>query len=101
MSRRIIGKAILPIICVDIQDAVGTNQICVGEKYSCEAAVYALDESFEMETTEGVLMIDASNTFNNLNCQATLCNVQQIYPALANILSNTYKHDPDLYMMVK
>ena len=32
----------------------------------------ALDKIFEMETTEGVLMIDASNPFNNLNCKATL-----------------------------
>ena len=98
VSRRIIGKAILSIICVDIQDAVGINQLCVGQKYSCEAAIHALDEIFEMETTEGVLMIDAANAFNNLNRQATLRNVQQICSTLANTLINTYRHDPELYI---
>ena len=88
--RRIIGKAIPPIICVDIQDVFGINQLCVGQKYSCEAAIHALDEISEIETTEGVLMIDALNAFNNLNHQATLRNVQQICPALANTLINTY-----------
>ena len=52
VSRRIIGKAILSIIYVDIQDAVGVNQLYVGQKYSCEASTHALDEIFEMETTK-------------------------------------------------
>ena len=98
VARRIISKAILSIIHVDIQDTVGTNQLCAGQKYSCEAAIHALDEIFEMNSTEAVLLIDASNAFNNLNRQATLRNVQQLCPPLANILINTYRQDPELYI---
>ena len=50
------------------------------------------------ERTEGVLLIDALNAFNNLNHRATLVNVQRIYPAFANVLINTYRADPALYI---
>ena len=98
VSRRIISKAILTIINADIQEAVGTHQLCVGQKYSCEAAIHALESIFDREATEGVLLIDASNAFNNLNRRATLANVQLICPAFANVLINCYRADPALYI---
>ena len=45
-----------------------------------------------------MLLIDASNAFNNLNRRATLVNVQLICPAFANVLINTYRADPALYI---
>ena len=52
---------------------------------SCEAAIHALDEIFEMNSTEAVLLIDASN-------------LHKLCPPLANILINTYRQDPELYI---
>ena len=40
------GKAILTIVHADIQ-GVGTHQLCVGQKYSCEAAIHALVSMYE------------------------------------------------------
>ena len=40
---------------------------------------------------EGILLVDASNAFNNLNRQVALHNIQAICPSLATILINTYR----------
>ena len=53
---------------------------------------------YEQEDTEGVLLIDASNAFNNLNRRATLVNVQRIFSEFAYVLINTYRADPALYI---
>ena len=66
--RRILIKAILSVVRYDIQEAVGSHQLCVGRKSECEAAIHVLEELFHEDTTEGILLIDASNAFNNLNC---------------------------------
>ena len=98
VPRRIIGKAILNIINTDIQESVGIHQLCVGQQYGCEAAVHALETILEGEDNEGILLVDASNAFNNLNRRATLMNVQKTCPAFANILINTYRAAPALYI---
>ena len=33
----------------------------------CEASIHALNEIYEEEATEAILMVDASNAFNRLN----------------------------------
>ena len=48
-------------------------------------------EIFEDEETEGILIVDAENAFNNLNRKAALHNMPFICPSLATILSNTYQ----------
>ena len=40
-----------------------------------EAAVHAVRSAFELETTEEVLLVDASNVFNNLNRGIALFNI--------------------------
>jgi hypothetical protein len=98
VSRRIMSKAILSIIRSDIQNTVGAHQLCVGQKSGCEAAIHALDALFDEDTTEGVLLIDASNAFNSLNRQATLMNVQKLCPVFAAALVNTYRLEPSLFI---
>ncbi len=56
--RRIILKAILSVIKVDIQEAAGVNQLCGGQIAGIEVAVHAVRPS---EETEGFLLVDASN----------------------------------------
>ena len=53
--------------------------------------MHAMQEIFEDEKTEGILIVDAENAFNNLNRKATLHNMPFICPSLATILSNTYQ----------
>ena len=55
-------------------------------------------EVFRTQETEAVLLVDASNAFNSLNCQAALRNIQNICPALSKVLINTYYQDIQLFI---
>ena len=98
VSRRIISKTILSILRSDVAEVVGTDQLCVGQKSACEAAIHTLDEIFREDSTEGVLLIDASNAFNTLNRKAALANSLNLCPSIATVLINTYRSDPSLFI---
>ena len=53
--------------------------------------------SFDLDTTESLLLVDASNAFNSLNCSVALHNIRQLCPSLAPILINTYRFAVALY----
>ena len=97
VSRTIMSKAILSIMRSDIQNT-HSLQLCVGQKSGCGAAIHALDALFDEGTTEGILLVDASNVLNNLNRQATLMNGQKLYPVFAAALVNTYWLEPSLFI---
>ena len=59
------------IVKYDLQDAVGTIQLCTGQDAGCEAAVHAMERVFADEDTEAMILVDASNAFNCLNRQAS------------------------------
>ena len=44
------------------------------------------------------MLVDATNAFNSLNCQATLRNIQDLCPSFSTILINTYRVDVVLYI---
>ena len=96
--RRIIGKAVMRIVKYDLQDAVGTIQLCAGQDAGCEAAVHAMERVFADEDTEAMILVDASNAFNCLNRQATLLNCGAVCPALSHILINTYRSNSQLFV---
>ena len=52
-----------------------------------------MQEIFLNPTFEGMLFIDAKNTFNSLNRQAALRNFSLTCPTLATIAINTYRED--------
>ncbi len=45
-----------------------------------------------------MLLVDATNAFNSLNCQTALQNIRRSCPALATILINTYRDPTDLFI---
>ena len=96
--RRIIGKAIMRSAKQDLQAAVGSLQLCAGQDAGCEAAVHAMSNIFQEESTEAMIFVDASNAFNNLNRQAILLNVTTICPSLAPALINTYRSPSRLFV---
>ena len=65
--RRIIGKAIISVIRPDIINSAGSLQLCAGQNAGCEAAVHAMNGLFEEESTDAILLVDASNAFNAIN----------------------------------
>ena len=95
--QRILGKAVMKITRQDLQNAVGSLQLCAGQVAGCEAAVHAMDIIFSDDNTEAMMFVDATNAFNSLNRQVTLLNSQVICPPLAPILINTYRNDSWLF----
>ena len=85
--RRIIAKAILSVVKLDILKAAGS--LCAGQDAGNEVAVYAMRAIYGDAATEAVLLVDASNVFNCLNRQVPLHNMQALCPPLATILINT------------
>ena len=80
--RHILSKAILSVDHPLSKRLLDPHQLCAWQKSGCEAAIHVLEELFHEDTTEGILLIDASNAFNTLNRQATLMNVQSLCPPL-------------------
>ena len=87
------AKTILRIAQTNIQRAVGSLQLCAGQKAACEAGIHAVRSIFNDEGTEAFLLVDATNAFNALNRQVVLRNVLILCPILAPFLINTY-HSP-------
>ena len=98
VSRRIIGKAVLSVIKEDILRVAGVKQLCVGQQTGCEAAIHALRCIFDHPSTEAILLVDATNAFNNLSRKTALINIQHSCPSLATVLINTYRQDPEFYI---
>ena len=96
--RRVIGKAVMRIVKRDLQDAVGSIQLCAGQDAGCEAAVHAMECIFAEDDTEAMILVDATNAFNRLNRQVTLVNCEVICPALSPILTNTYRNNSWLFV---
>ena len=90
--RRIIGKAIGWTLYDDILNAAGPLQASAGLKGGAEAAIHAMKEIYQQDSTEGIILVDASNAFNSMNRQTALHNIQYICPPLATVLINTYQN---------
>ena len=93
---RIIGKAVMRIVKLDLIDAVAGRQFCARLEGGCEAAVHCMSRIFER--TGASFFVDASNAFNSLNRATTLLNASNVCPALAPILINTYREPVSLFV---
>ena len=68
-----------------------------GQQSGCEAAVHAMRQIFDDPNTHAVLLVDASNAFNNLNRQTALLNIHLNCPSIAKVLINTYRNNTQLF----
>ena len=96
--RRIIGRSILIVISDDIQKAAGSLQLCGGQDFGIEAAIHAMHQVYAQEETEGVIMADAANAFNNLNRNVAIRNIRHQCPSLAAVVINSYRRPSNLYV---
>ena len=96
--RRIVGKAVMAEIKTDVMQAAGPLQLCAGHEAGAEAAVHAMRVIFEDANTDGILFVDASNAFNNLNRSVALINIQYVCPPIATIIINCYRQNAELFV---
>ena len=82
VARRIIRKAILTVISGDIQQTIGTLQLCAGQAAGIEAAIHAMRHIYEDNNTEALPLVNAENVFNVLNRKAALHNISILCPVM-------------------
>ena len=88
----------LSIIHPNVLEAAGSLQLSAGQIAGVEAAIHAVRCCFDEESTEGVLLVDASNAFNSLNRNLALLNIRHLCPAIATIAINCYREPVDLFV---
>jgi len=91
MLRRLVGKAVTRQFKDNITEAAGGLQMCAGQEGGCEAAIHAIKQAFDSDTSEAVLLVDANNAFNLLNREAALNNIKVSCPSIGNFLNNSYQ----------
>lgn len=96
--RRIVARAVLKIVGPDVEEVCGPLQTCSGLPSGIEAAVHAMQQLYEADDTEGVLLVDARNAFNSLNREVALHNVQRLCPSLARTVVNCYAQPARLFV---
>ena len=89
VMRRIVGKVISWCLSDEIQAAAGPLQVSAGLKGGAEAAIHAMKEIYDLESTDAVILVDAANAFNRLNRKVALHNMQYLCPEFAIVLINT------------
>ena len=95
--RRVISKAVIRTIKMDIKEAAGKVQLAAGQLGGVEAAVHSLCDKFRSDECEGVILLDAVNAFNNLNRKMALKNVSFYCPDLSTFLGNIYGSPRQLF----
>ena len=72
--RRIAGKVVMKVMKKDINKVAGCLQLCEGQEAGWEASIHAMHKIFESNEIEAILIVDAENAFNSINCKALLHN---------------------------
>ena len=96
--RRIVSKAILSVLKLDILQAAGSSQLCAGLDSGCEAAIHVVRELHAQPDTEAILLNDASNAFNSLARNTALLNIQELCPPFSVPLINIYRQPVELFV---
>ena len=78
--RRIIGKTISAYLKKEIKLAAGPLQVCAGHCAGAEAAIHAMAQIFYDDGTDGIMLVDASNAFNQMNRAVAMHNIQITCP---------------------
>ena len=89
--RRVIGKVISWTVKKEAMEAAGPLQVAAGLKSGSEAVIHAMRGLYSDPDTEGIILIDATNAFNQMNRTTALHNIQIICPEVATYLINTYR----------
>ena len=97
--RRIAGKVFMSVVKDDVQETVGSVQVCAGQAGGCEAAIHAMRTVYEDIETDAVLLIDAANAFNSINRTVMLENISRICPIAYTYAYNCYSIHARLFVL--
>ena len=74
--RRIIGKTISDMFKEEIKEAAGPLQVCAGHSAGSEAAIHAMNQVFNEERVDAVLLIDGTNAYSQMNRAVAMHNIR-------------------------
>ena len=100
--RRIISETIDSFLKEEIKEAAGPLQVCAGYSagYSAgaEATMHAMSHVFDEERTDGIILVDATNAFNQMNRAVAMQNIQITCNKMSRYIINTYRSPYRLFI---
>ena len=82
----------------EIKEVVGPLQVCAGHSAGSEAAIHAMNQVFNKEGADGVLLIDATNAFNQMNRTVGIHNIGITCKEITLYTINTYRSPSRLFI---
>ena len=95
--HRITSKVVVSHTREDIISAVGLLQVCARQEAGCKSLIQAMRKIYQDQSSEAVLMVDASNVFYSISRNAFLHNITIVYPPLARYVRNCYYANTRLF----
>ena len=95
--RRTIGKTISTFLNEEIKQAAGPMQVCAGHSAVAEADILAMGLVFAEEGVDGILLIDTSNSFNQMNRSVAILNIQITCKEMSLYIINTFRSPSRLF----
>ena len=74
----------------EIISSVGSSQVWAGHDAGCKSLIRAMQTIYQDETTEAVILVDASNAFNLINRNVFLHNISIRFPSISIYVRNCY-----------
>ena len=82
----------------EIKETAGPLQVCAGHSAGSEAAIHAMNQVFNEEGADGVLLIEATNTFYQMNRAVVMHNIRITRKEIALYIINTYRSPSRLFI---
>ena len=96
--RCIIGKTTSAMFKEEIKEAAGPLQVCAGHSTGSEAAIHAVNQVFNEEGVDRVLLADATNAFDQMNRVVAMHNIRITCKEIALYIINTYRSPSRLFI---
>ena len=89
---------LLDFLKEEIKEAAGPLHVCSGPNVSSEATIHAMSQVFVEEGIDGILLIDASNAFNQRNKSVARHIIQITCKEMSLYIINTYRSPSKLFI---
>ena len=86
---RIIGKTVSWSLNDEIKEAASPLRVGASHSAGAEAAIHGMSHIFADEETDGILLVDVSNAFNQMNRSVALHNILITCPEMSLYIINT------------
>ena len=83
----------------EVISSTGLVQVCAGQEAGSGAAIHPMEKIFKEESTESVLLVDATNAFNSINRKVFLHNIPILCPAMSTFVTNCYTAPAQLFVI--